>query len=188
MVWLFSACDSFRTSGQFASGRRAFIVKNYEAALGHFQKVADKSPGYVFESMHFRERVWTYLGRCQYYLGNFAEARHSLERAIVAHGDDYLARLFLGLTLVRPGDDANGFREMERELKGLDEWIEYENRRDPSTSFWDPGNQIRKEIATGLAMISDKKPDRKILIESVEWIGLKVEDEVDQVRRDKRFD
>jgi len=188
MVWLISACDSFRTSGQFASGRRAFLVKNYEVALGNFQKVADKNPGYVFTSSNYREGVWTYLGRCQYYLGKFAEAQHSLERAVAADGDDHMARVFMGLTLARQGDDTNGFREMERGLKGLEEWIEYENSRDPAKSFWDPGHQIRKEIASGLAMIFGKTPDRHKLIESAEWIGLKMEDEIDQVRRDKRRD
>jgi tetratricopeptide (TPR) repeat protein len=186
MIWFFSACDSFRTSGQFASGRRAFLVKNYEEALRHFQKVANKSPGYVFRSGGFRETVWTYIGRCQYQLGQLADARFSLERALAAEGDDYLARVFMGVTLARRGDDANGFREIERGLKGLLEWIEYENSRDPSESFWDPSYQIRKEITEGLAMISAKKPDRQKLIESAEWIGMKIEDEIDQVRRDKR--
>jgi hypothetical protein len=37
-------------------------------------------------------------------------------------------------------------------------------------------------------MISANKPDQQILIESAEWIGLKMEDEVDQVRRDRRRD
>jgi tetratricopeptide (TPR) repeat protein len=186
MMWVFSACDSFRTSGQFASGRRAFLVKNYEEALGHFQKVADKKPGYVFESMNLREGVWTYLGRCQYYLGKFAEARYALERAILTDRDDYFARLFMGLTLARQGDNANGFREMERGLTGLNEWIEYENSRDPSRSFWDPDHEIRKEIASSLTMISAKKPDRRKLIESAKWVGQKMEDEIDQVRRDAR--
>jgi hypothetical protein len=109
-----------------------------------------------------------------------------LERALAAEGDDYLARVFMGVTLARRGDYANGFREIERGLKGLLEWIEYENSRDPSESFWDPSYQIRKEITEGLAMISAKKPDRQKLIESAEWIGMKIEDEIDQVRRDKR--
>ncbi|MGH7927335.1 MAG: tetratricopeptide repeat protein [Candidatus Binatia bacterium] len=186
MVWLFSACDSFRTGGQFASGRRALLVKNYEEALGHFQKVADKRPGYVFESVNFREGVWTYLGRCQYHMGKLAEARHSLERAIGTNRDDYLASVFMGLTLARQGDNANGFREVEKGLKGLSDWIEYENSRDPSKSFWDPNLQIRKEIASVVEMISGRKPDAQKVIESTEWIGLKMENEVDQVRRDER--
>src|SRR5512145_1702941 len=113
MALLNSLFQSFRISGQFVSGRRAFLVKNYEDALGHFQKVADKNPGYVFESMNLREGVWTYLGRCQYDLGKFAEARYALERDVLTDGDDFFARLFMGLTLARQDDDANGFREME---------------------------------------------------------------------------
>jgi hypothetical protein len=37
-------------------------------------------------------------------------------------------------------------------------------------------------------MIFDKASDRHKLIESAEWIGLKMEDAIDQVRRDKRRD
>jgi tetratricopeptide (TPR) repeat protein len=188
MVWFFSACESFWTSGQFASGRRAFLVKNYAEAVEYFQKVADKNPAYAFESMHFRESVWTYLGRCQYYLGKLPEARHSLERAIAEHRDDQLAKVFLGLTLLRRGDGPNGSRQLERGLRGVNDWIEYENSRDPFKSFWDPGQQIRKEITRGLAMIYAEGADRQMLIESAEWIGMKMEDEVDYVRRDRRRD
>lgn len=186
MLWLFSACESFRTAGQFASGRRAFLAKNYEEALGHFHKVSKTKPGYVFTASNYREGVWTYIGRCQYYLGRFADARQSLEHAISADNDDYLARIFLGLTLARQEDRINGVREMERGLAGLNGWIEYENSRNPSKSLWDPNLEIRKEITSSLAMISRKEPDRQKLIELVEWIGLKMEYEIEQVRRDER--
>ena len=94
--------------------------------------------------------------------------------------------MLLGLTLARQEDDANGNRQLERGLRGLNDWIEYENSRDPSKSFWDPNQQIRKEIASALAMLSGGNPDMVGVLESVEWIGLKIEDEVDQVRRDRR--
>jgi tetratricopeptide (TPR) repeat protein len=186
MVWFFSACDSFRTGGQFAAGRRAFLAKNYGEALEHFEKVAGAKPNYVFEAVNFRESVWTYLGRCQYHVGKLADARHSLEHALMANGDDYLARVFLGLTLARKGDDANGFREMERGLKGLHDWIEYENGRDPGKAFWDPRSEIRKEIADALAVVSGEKPDRQKLIAGAEWIGQSMEDEIEHVRRQER--
>ncbi len=92
----------------------------------------------------------------------------------------------MALTLARLGNAATGFREMERGLKGLNEWIEYENGRDPSRSFWDPNLQIRKEIANTLEMIAAGNADPQTVIESAEWIGLKMEDEIDQVRRDER--
>jgi tetratricopeptide (TPR) repeat protein len=186
MVWLFSGCDSFRTGREFASGRRAFLVKNYERALGHFRKVADKKPDYVFSSVNFREGVWTYIGRCQYHLGKLADARYSLEQAIAVNGEDYLARVFMGLTLARQGVEANGFREMARGLKGLHDWIEYENSRDPSKAFWDPEHEIRNEIARDFALLSGKEPERETLIESAEWIGQKMEDEIEHVRRQDR--
>jgi hypothetical protein len=89
----------------------------------------------------------------------------------------------LGLALARQGDDANGFRELERGLTGLRDWIEYENNSNPFKSFWDPNQEIRKEIVEALALISGKTPDRQKLIESAEWIGEKMEEEIDEVRR-----
>jgi tetratricopeptide (TPR) repeat protein len=186
MAWLISACDSFRIGGQFAAGRRAFLARDHAKALGYFAKVAAAKPDYVFEAANFRASVWTYLGRCQYHLRKLADARYSLERALTANGDDYLARVFMGLTLARAGDDANGFREMERGLKGLHDWIEYENSRDPVKAFWDPRSEMRKEIGNALAIISEKKPDREKFIASAEWIGQTVEDEIEQVRRQER--
>jgi tetratricopeptide (TPR) repeat protein len=186
MAWLISACDYFRTGGQFAAGRRAFLAKNYGAALDYFEKVAEAKPNYLFEAVNFRASVWTYLGRCQYHLDKLADARYSLERALTANGDDYLARIFMGLTLTRAGDDANGVREMERGLKGLHDWIEYENSRDPVKAFWDPRSEMRKEIGDALTIISGKKPDRQKLIASAEWIGQTMEDEIEQVRRQER--
>jgi hypothetical protein len=35
-------------------------------------------------------------------------------------------------------------------------------------------------------MISAKKPDRQKLIESAEWVGQKMEDEIDEARRQER--
>mgnify|MGYP003694643011 CR=1 FL=1 len=58
--------------------------------------------------MYFREGIWTYVGRSQYALGRYNEARQSLERALAKDRDDNLARLYLGLTLARSGDTARG--------------------------------------------------------------------------------
>lgn len=91
-----------------------------DEALPYFQKVADGSPGYVFESLNFRQSVWSYLGRAQYLTGKLREARQSFERALAGNRDEYLARIFMGLTLLRGrGDDASGFKELESGIQGL---------------------------------------------------------------------
>jgi hypothetical protein len=92
----------------------------------------------------------------------------------------------MGLTLAGAGDAANGFREMERGLKGLHDWIEHENSRDPVTAFWDPRSEIRKAIGDVVAVISGNKADRQKLIAAAEWIGQSMEDEIEQVRRQDR--
>ena len=56
----------------------------------------------------YRQGIWNYVGRAQYYSGKIADARQSLERALTVYQDDHLARLYLGLTRGRNGDSANG--------------------------------------------------------------------------------
>ena len=185
MAWFFSARETFQTAGEFAAGRGEFLAKNYETALVHFEKVARADPDYVFISVSFSESVWTYLGRCQYRLGKLTQAQKSFERALTINGDDHLARIFNGLARVREGDDANGFRDLERGLRGLHDWIDDENQRGISEAAWDPGKELRDEIAAMLKTFSTGSRDKQRLIESSEWIGRKLEDEIDQVRREE---
>jgi tetratricopeptide (TPR) repeat protein len=128
----------------------------------------------------------TYVGRSQYILGRLPEARQSLEKALSVYPDDYLARIYLGLTLLRSGEDSRGLKELDSGLKGLYDWLEYMNRSMPYTAFWDPRREIRSEIEKDLAMLSSKDADRQQLISSAEWIGQRMEEEIDLVRRDER--
>jgi tetratricopeptide (TPR) repeat protein len=179
------ALTSFRIAGQFQSGRRAFLAKKYEDALKYFQQVAQSHPDYVFVSRNFRESIWTFIARAQYNLGQLAEARQSLERAVFSNQDDCLAKLFLGLTFARGNDHSNGLREIESGLRGLYDWIEQASSADPFNAHWDPQGEIRGEIERTLAQIADKKFDWQKLIESGEWVGQRMEDEIDLVRRDE---
>jgi hypothetical protein len=180
-----SRLSAFRVVGVFQSGRRAFLAKKYDEALKYFQVAAQSSPDYVFVSGNFREGIWTYIGRTQYYLAQLAEAQQSLERAIFSNQDDCLARLFLGLTFARGNDHSNGQREIESGLGGLYDWIEQANSTDPFNAYWDPQGEIRGEIERTLAQIADKKFDWQKLIESGEWVGQRMEEEIDLVRRDE---
>ena len=71
-------------------------------------------------------------------------------------------------------------------MKGLYDWLEYMNRTMPYTAFWDPRREIRSEIEKDLDMVSSKDADRQQLISSAEWIGQKMEEEIDLVRRDEQ--
>jgi tetratricopeptide (TPR) repeat protein len=173
-------------AGQVESGRRALLINNPEQALGYFLEVAQSNPNYIFQQELFREGIWTYVGRTQYATGRLQEARQSLERALSIYQDDYLARLYLGLTLARSGDHSRAVKEIENGMKGLHDWLDYMNASRPYTAFWDPLREIRNEIENDLAMISGKDIDWTKLVASGEWVGRRMEDEVDKVRRDEQ--
>jgi len=185
-VFLISGCASFQAAGQVQSGRRELLINNPEQALANFQQAAASSPNYVYESGLFREGIWTYVGRAQYATGKLQEARQSLERALAAYKDDYLAKLYLGLTLARSDDLSMGLKEIDSGMKGLHDWLEYINASRPYTAYWDPTREIRSELEKDLAMIAGKDIDWPQLIASAEWIGQKMEDEMDKVKRDER--
>jgi len=183
---LFSSVFSgFRVAGKFQFGRRAFLAKKYEDALRYFQRVAQSNPDYIFVSGNFRESIWTFIGRAQYYLGQFGDARQSLERAILVNPNDCLAKLFLGLTFARENDYSNGQRGIESGLRGLYDWIGQANSADQFNVLWDPQREIRMEIEKCLAKIANKGADWQEVIASGEWLGQRMEDEIDQVQRDE---
>jgi tetratricopeptide (TPR) repeat protein len=185
-VGLFSsALSGFRVAGKFQSGRRAFLAKKYEEAVKYFQRVAQSNPDYIFVSGNFRESIWTFIGRAQYYLSQFGDARQSLERAILLNPNDCLAKLFLGLTFARENDYSNGQREIESGLRGLYDWIGQANSADPFNVHWDPQREIRVEIEKCLAKITNKGADWQEVIANGEWLGQRMEDEIDQVQRDE---
>jgi len=185
-VLLCSGCSSLRTAGEMQSGRQALLAGNMERALPYFQEVANKNPNYIYESVLFRESIWTYLGRSQYALGMLGPARSSFERALSVYRDDYLARIYLGLTLARTGDRSAAVKEIQGGMQGLHDWLEYMERSRPFTAFWDPLREIRSELQKNLDMIAGKDIAWDQLIASGEWIGKRTEEEIDNVRRDER--
>jgi tetratricopeptide (TPR) repeat protein len=184
-VLLFSGCASIGISGNFQSGRQALLANRDEQALGYFQSVAEKDPNYTFIYDLFREGIWTYVGRVQYRVGRYEEARQSLERALSVDRNDNLARLYLGLTLARRSNYTQGLKDIQAGLRGLYDWLEYMQSSRPYTDFWDPLRQIRSEIKNDLDVISGKDIDWPKLIESAEWVGQQMEEEVGRVQRDE---
>src|SRR5258705_3469119 len=183
---LLSGCVSLQVAGQVEAGRQALLMNNPTEALTHLEQAVQTNPQYVYEAESFREGVWTYLGRAQYETGNLEDARRSFERALALHKDDYLARLYLGLTLARAGDRSAALKQIASGLKGLRDWLQYMNDTYPFDAFWDPLGEIRSEIDKDLAMISAKDIDWSKLISSGERVGKMMEEEIDKVRRDER--
>ena len=143
----FSGCASYYVGSQVQSGRRALLAHDPERALPYFLDAAKTKPDYIYTSQYFREGVWTYLGRSQYAANQYQEARQSLERALKVDQDDNLARLYLGLTLVRLNDPSRGLKEIEAAMKGIHDWLEYMERSRPFEVYWDPARDIRTSMS-----------------------------------------
>jgi len=187
MILLLAGCTAFTTGTQVQSGRRALLVNDPEGALPYFLEAAQNDPSYVYRSVYFHEGIWTYVGRTQYATKRYAEARRSLERALSLDRDDLLARLYLGLTLARSGEGARGAKEILAGMKGIYDWLEYMQRSRPFEDYWDPLREIRKAIEVYLL----RTPGNEVvisegLIADGEWLGDKMEDEMERVRQDER--
>jgi tetratricopeptide (TPR) repeat protein len=183
---LLAGCAAYATGGQFLAGRRALLINDNETALGYFLATAQSDPNYYFQFVDFREGIWTYVGRTQYAIKRYSEALESLERALKMDRDDNMARLYYGLTLARTADLSRGVKEIESAMKGIHAFLEYQERARPLFNFWDPLREIRGAIEKDLANISGRDFNPEQLLANAEWLGKRMEEEVDNVRGDER--
>jgi tetratricopeptide (TPR) repeat protein len=51
--------------------------------------------------------------------------------------------------------------------------------------LWDPNKEIRSQIQTGLSLLSAPQPDWQKVLTTGEWVGQKLEEEIDLVRREE---
>ena len=119
---LLSACAAVRGGGDVDQGRQALLAGNYQNALGYFQQAEQVDPNYTYGA-ELREGVSSYLGRAQYLTGNYAQARQTLEKAVSQHRSDNVARLYLGLTLYRLGDQKGALTNIQRGMEGINNWL-----------------------------------------------------------------
>jgi tetratricopeptide (TPR) repeat protein len=175
---LFSACAVIRGEDDVDRGRAALLAGNYQTALGYFQEAEQAYPSYIYGA-ELREGVLSYLGKAQYLTGNYAQARQTLERNLSQHRTDNFARLYLGLTLYRLGDQKAALANIQRGMNGIYNWLNYldENFRFEFGQFWDEGGTIRAGIKTDLAKISSGNVDWAKLIADGERLGIAVEQE-----------
>ena len=180
-----AGCATFETASEIQAGRRALLIDDAAGALPHFQRAAELDPNYLTSFTPFKEGVWTYVGRTQYASGKLAEARPNLERAVSRYSDDYLGKIYLGLTLIRQQESAKGLKEFEGGIKGLHDWLEYVANYSRYGQYWDPRREIRSEIQQNLAMIGGREMNLEKVIASGEWLGKKMEEEIDLAARDE---
>jgi len=186
-----AGCTSLQTGGEVQSGRQALLEGKNAAALGYFYSAAQKDPNYVYATGSSpKQSVWSYVGRSEYLTGRFPEARKNLERALATNQQEDIARLYLGLTLAREGDRQRGLKEIEGGMRGINSFLNYisQAQRYSIGQFWDPDRDIRSAIQSDLAMISSKDLDWQRLTANTEWLGMRMEEEIDLARRQDALD
>jgi tetratricopeptide (TPR) repeat protein len=173
---LLSACAAVQGGGDVERGRQALMDGNNKAALGYFQEAEKADPNYIYGA-ELREGVASFLGRAQYLNGDYAQARQTLEKALSQHRNDNLARLYLGLTLYRLGDQKAALANIQRGMQGTYNWLEYLNTnfRSEYGQGWDAGGTIRDGIKADLAMISSGNIDWPRLVANGQRLGIAVE-------------
>lgn len=183
-----AGCTSYQAAGEIQRGRPQLLWGDPKVALAHFQRASEIDANYVMRFRAFDEGVWTYIGRANYATGQFGEARQALDRALSMNRDDSLARLYLGLVLAKGDDRSGGLREIESGMKSIHDQLEHITRYTHYGQFWDPRREIRSEIEGSLKSISAKDVDIRKLTESGEWVGARLEAEVEKARRDEYED
>ena len=180
---LLSACATSRGGSDVDQGRQALLEGHYQQALGLFQDAEKVAPTYIYGT-ELRAGISSYLGRTQYLTGNYAQARQTLEKALSEHRSDNVARLYLGLTLVRLGDEKAGLTNIQRGMQGIHNWLNYLNDSFRFTfgKDWDPEGTIRAGIKSDLTMISSGKINWAQLIADGERLGIGIEQEEDYYR------
>jgi tetratricopeptide (TPR) repeat protein len=183
------ACAAFQASTEIQSGRLALMTGKPQVALAHFNRAAELSPDYITGFTPFKEGVWTYVGRASYETENYPAARQALERASARYSYDHLAKIYLGLTLAREGDRQRAQQELERGMKGLNDWLENISQmlRFSTGQYWDPQREIRSELQAGLAGLSSQELDWTSLIARGETVGKRMEEEIDRAAQAERF-
>jgi hypothetical protein len=67
-------------------------------------------------------------------------------------------------------------------MKGLYDWLEYYESSRPFEAYWDPRREMRSAIEKDLAVISGNRIDWQRLMANAEWLGERMEAEIDHVR------
>jgi tetratricopeptide (TPR) repeat protein len=186
-VFSHSACKRPMTAmTEVHKGRQALIAGKAQTALTHFQRATELDPDFLYFSSLPQSAI-TYTGRAHYQLERFSEARQALEQATSRFSDDGMARLYLGITLVRLGHREPGLQETTAGLKAIYQWLDYIEANLPQGIYWDSNREIRSEIERVLKRVTDRRLSIEQLIETAEWAGTRMEWEIDAARRDEQM-
>ncbi len=180
-VIILSSCTTLQVSREVQSGRTALKLDKPKAALTHFEAAATQDPNYTTRFTLLDTGIWTYIGRAYYEIGEKEKALTSLKRAKDSSGDDYLARIYLGLVMSQNGKRRQGASELDAGLKGLAVWLEALPGRDVDGHYWDPGNYLADNISKTRKMLQVERPNWRGITANVEWLGKELEEEIEEV-------
>jgi tetratricopeptide (TPR) repeat protein len=166
-------------------GRQALMAGKAEVALAHFQSATGLDPKFLYFSTLPQSAI-TYTGRALYQLGRFSEARQAFEQATLQFADDSMARLYLGITFMRQGHRERGVQETTAGLVAIYHWLDDIEANLPQGVYWDINREIRSEIERALQQMTDRRLSAEQLIETAEWVGNRMEWEIDAARRDEQ--
>ena len=80
---------------------------------------------------------------------------------------------------------ARAAKELAVALAGLRDDLDTFLANSLQGRFWDPGGELRKEIRNGIALLSARDQEWKKIIVNGEWLGQKLEEEIDKARDDE---
>jgi tetratricopeptide (TPR) repeat protein len=145
------ACGSLDVGRDVQAGRHALQIGQPETALGYLSRAAAQDPAYRLP-YRLGSNVLTLLGRAYIETGRDKEARATLEKALSVNSGDSVARLYLGLTLLRAGEQARAEKEIQSGLRGVYDALENYAADALSGPYWDPARQIRGDIERAMAI------------------------------------
>jgi len=80
-----------------------------------------------------------------------------------------------------------GSQETTAGLKAICHWLDYIEANLPQGIYWDINREIRSEIERVLKQITDRRSSAQRVIETAEWVGNRMEWEIDAARRDEQM-
>ena len=80
---------------------------------------------------------------------------------------------------------AQGARELTAALTGLRDWLDDFIRNAPQGRFWDPGQELRRQLQQILQQTAAQPSNWEPVISNTEWLGFRLEEENDRARRDE---
>jgi len=182
-------CASLKAGSDLAYGRRALVGGDYETSLGYFQSAIQTDPSFRYGTA-YQQGLLSYVGRTEYLTGRLPQAQQTLQKALVANKDEDIARIYLGLTLIRRDNREAGLKDVETGMRGIHAWLDWvtETFRFSFGQYWDPARAIRSAITSDLKMMSGRDLDWPKVIADSEWVAMAMEEEGDKARKQEQQD